>query len=152
MDPVRDLDGAAAVLIEQLRSPVEHETAHQWFYGVVGNDQAREPVADEAAADFVARYALGLKRGSRCTKDRLDRTIYRYSRACYYEVVYIQGGNLLDRARRRMGNEVFWPAVRRYIADNRFGLVRTRTLLDALDDATPLDLAPMFARRFPSLY
>ena len=40
--------------------PRRHETAHQWFYGIVGNDQAREPFADEAATDFVARYVLGL--------------------------------------------------------------------------------------------
>ena len=43
---------------------VAHEIAHQWFYGLVGNDQAREPFADEAAADFVARKVTGLRRGS----------------------------------------------------------------------------------------
>ena len=47
-----------------LRYLVAHETAHQWFYGIVGNDQARQPFADEAAADFVARYVLGLRRAS----------------------------------------------------------------------------------------
>ena len=30
---------------------VTHEVAHQWFYGLVGNDQAREPFADEAMTD-----------------------------------------------------------------------------------------------------
>ena len=44
-----------------LRYLAAHETAHQWFYGIVGNDQAREPFTDEAAADFVARYILGLQ-------------------------------------------------------------------------------------------
>jgi hypothetical protein len=131
---------------------VTHEIAHQWFYGLVGNDQAREPFADEAAADFAARNVLGLRRASRCAPDALDRTIYRYSGACYYEVVYIQGGNLLDRARQRMGGVAFWPALRRYVADHRFGLVPTRTLLDALDAATPLDLRSWWRSRFPSLY
>jgi hypothetical protein len=135
-----------------LRYLIAHETAHQWFYGIVGNDQAREPFTDEAAADFVARYVLDLKRGSRCSKGLLDRSIYEYSRACYFEVVYIQGGNLLDRVRVRMGSTRFWAAVRRYIADNRFELVATKTLLEALDDATPLDLSTMFAPRFPRLY
>ena len=45
-----------------LRYLVTHEIAHQWFYGIVGNDQAREPFADEAATDFVARHVLGLRR------------------------------------------------------------------------------------------
>ena len=78
---------------------VTHEIAHQWFYGIVGNDQAREPFADEAPTDFVARDILGMRRSSRCSTTNLDRTIYRYSSPCYYEVVYIQGGNLLAAAR-----------------------------------------------------
>ena len=44
-----------------LRYLVAHETAHQWFYGIVGNDQARQPFADEALADFMARNTLGLR-------------------------------------------------------------------------------------------
>ena len=35
---------------------------------------------------------------------RLDRSIYHYTARCYYEKVYIQGGNLLDAARERMGS------------------------------------------------
>ncbi|HEY6013753.1 MAG TPA: hypothetical protein VIU37_07090, partial [Candidatus Limnocylindrales bacterium] len=62
-----------------LRYQVAHETAHQWFYGIVGNDQAREPFADEAAADVVARDVMGLRRASRCPTARLDRSIYDYS-------------------------------------------------------------------------
>ena len=137
-----------------LRYLVTHETAHQWFYGLVGNDQARAPFADEAAADFTARYVLGLKRGSRCSTARLDHSIYAYSSACYYEVVYIQGGNLLDTARRRMGSTSFWRAMRAYVAAHRYGLVAgDRTILQALDDATSLNLgASLFAPRFPSYY
>jgi hypothetical protein len=135
-----------------LRYLVTHEIAHQWFYGLVGNDQAREPFADEAAADFVARHVLGLQRGSRCARDRLDKSIYRYSSSCYYEVVYIQGGNLLDRAREKMGGTAFWRALRGYLADYRWGIARTRSLLDALDDGTPLNLASWWRDRFPSLY
>ena len=32
-----------------------HEVAHQWFYSLVGNDQARDPVLDEG----LATYAMG---------------------------------------------------------------------------------------------
>jgi aminopeptidase N len=131
---------------------VAHETAHQWFYGIVGNDQARNPYADEAAADMVARNVLGLRRASRCASARLDLTIYRYSSACYYEVVYIQGGNFLDDVRRSMGTSAYWTAMRRYVADNRFGLSSTRRLLEALDAATKLDLRTRYHARFPSLY
>jgi hypothetical protein len=132
---------------------VTHETAHQWFYGLVGNDQARNPFADEAAADFVARYVTGLKRASRCTAGRLDLDIYHYTASCYYERIYIQGGNLLDTARARMGSDRFWSALRHYLASHRYGLSSTKTLLRALDVRTSLDLgATLFAPRFPSIY
>ena len=51
-----------------------------------------------------------------------------------------------------MGSAAFWAALRTYVADHRWELVHTRTLLDALDDATPLDLASWWRSRFPSLY
>ena len=141
------------VAASNLRYLAAHETAHQWFYGIVGNDQAKQPFADEAAADFVARSILGLKRGSRCATATLDRTIYQYSAACYYEKIYIQGGNLLDAARRKMGSAAFWAALRGYIAANRNTISKTETLLDALDAATPIDLGKtLFAPRFPRIY
>lgn len=142
----------AGVAPSNLRYLLMHEVAHQWFYGIVGNDQAREPFADEAITDMVARYLTDTRRGSRCTRGTLDGSIYDYSGSCYYERVYIQGGNLLDRARQRLGTKTFFATLRRYLADNRWSLVHTRTLLDALDDATPVDLGARWKPRFPALY
>lgn len=51
-----------------------------------------------------------------------------------------------------MGSAAYWAALHAYIDAHRFGLGRSRALLDALDAATPLDLRPLFATRFPSLY
>jgi hypothetical protein len=132
---------------------VAHETGHQWFYGIIGNDQARQPFDDEAAADFVARYVLGLRRASRCSTARLDLTIYQYSSACYYEDIYIQGGNLLDDTRRHMGSSAFWAGLRDYLATYRFKIATTQALLKKLDDHTALDLATWrFRSRFPGYY
>ena len=131
---------------------VAHETGHQWFYGIVGNDQARYPYADEAATDFVARYVLGLRRGSRCATARLDLTIYQYTSTCYYEVVYIQGGNFLDDTRKAMGPTAFWAGIRDYLATNRFKLTTTKGLLDTLDAHTPMDLVRRYESRFPGIY
>ena len=96
---------------------------------------------------------LGLRRASRCSTARLDLTIYRYSSACYYEDIYIQGGNFLDDTRKADGLDArSGPAIRDYLAANRFKLAATKTLLDTLDAHTSLNLVPRYQPRFPRLY
>jgi hypothetical protein len=74
-----------------LRYLAAHETAHQWFYGSSATTR-REPFADEAPTDFMARYVLGLRRCQPMRQATLDRTIYSYGATCYYEKIYIQWG------------------------------------------------------------
>lgn len=131
---------------------VYHTTAQQWFYGFVGSDQRAEPFAEEAPADLLARTALGTLRASRCPRDTLDGSIGAYSRGCYYEVVFVQGGLLLDELRRRIGTDRFWAAMRGYLEDHRLGFGGTRQLLDALREATDANLLPILRSRFPDLY
>jgi hypothetical protein len=131
---------------------VHHETGHQWFYGIVGSDQAYEPFTDEALTDFLARYVLSQKRASRCSTARLDLSIYRYSTSCYYEIVYIQGGNFIDDLRRTMGSTAFWNGIRAYIDQSRWGIAPTKRLLETLDNHTSKDLVPRYEPRFPRLY
>jgi hypothetical protein len=131
---------------------VYHEVAHQWFYGMVGNDQQREPFADEAGADFLARTVLGTLRGSRCAKDELDRRITGYSSSCYYETIYIQGGNKLNSLRTTIGSRAFWNAIEAYLEGHKFGLSSTKTLLEAIRAATSVNLVPTLHARFPTLY
>jgi hypothetical protein len=140
--------------IDSSRLPylVTHETAHQWFYAEVGNDQAREPFADEAMADLLTRTALSSFRSSTCSSNRLDLTIYQYSSSCYYELVYVKGANVLDGVRRRMGSVAFWSAVRAYVDRYEGAISGTGQLLRFLDDRTSVDLAPYYRTYFPSLY
>ncbi len=136
----------------QLRWLVYHETAHQWFYGIVGSDQALQPFADEAAADHLARTVSGLWRSSTCATQRLDLSIYRYSSACYFEVIYVQGSLLLDSVRKAMGADAYWAAVRAYIAAHRFSIGSTASLLHTLQAHAGVDLGPILAPRLPSLF
>ena len=126
--------------------------AHQWFYGLVGNDQQAEPFADEAPADLLARTVLGTLRASRCGRDTLDDAITAYSRSCYREVAFVQGGRLLDDVRKKMGAALFWATLRTYLEANRNGIAGTKALLEALREASPVDLLPLLRPRFPRLY
>jgi len=129
-----------------------HETGHQWFYGVVGNDQSTDMFADEAMTDFISRRLVNRIRSSYCAADRFDKTLYQYSGACYFEVIYIQGSRFIDQIRQRMGDGPFWNAVRQYYADNRFGISSNETLLEALRAEAGDWVLPRYRTRFPTIY
>jgi aminopeptidase N len=152
------MEGPGTIWIPRLVSPgnlpyvVAHETAHQWMPGLVGNDQWGDPFADEAMADMIARYVVNQHRASRCAVSRLDLPITGYSHACYYEIIYIQGGNWLLEVHDVMGDSVYWAALRGYLNAHRFGLSDSPAMIDALDAATPLDIAALARPLFPSRY
>lgn len=133
------------------RHIVTHEMAHQWFYGVVGNNQAEQPFTDEAMAEFLTRDFIG-HRASRCALATLDRTVYEYTDSCYYEVIYVQGDNYLDAYRLRVGDSAFWAGVQNYYQTYRFSITGIRQLWDILDAAAPPELAGGHEERFPRTF
>jgi len=131
---------------------VSHETAHQWWYAIVGNDQSTDAFADEALADYFARRAHLSIRASRCPRDRLDRDIRGYSSACYFEVIYIQGARFLEGLRRDFGGRAFRRAIRAYTAGNQGGIGSNVRLLEAFRAEMGDGVLKRFHARFPSLY
>jgi hypothetical protein len=125
-----------------------HEVAHEWFYAVVGNDQAREPFADEALVDFMSRNLLDRFVPSQCPTGFLDQSIYDLGE-CYPWVVYVQGNLWLRDYRDHVGSATFWRGVADYYDEYRFGIGGTLRLLDALDAAAGKS---QFHDRFPRLY
>ena len=131
---------------------VSHETAHQWWYSTVGNDQSTDAFADEALADYFSRKAHLSIRASRCRMDRLDREIRSYSDTCYFEVIYIQGSRFLDKLRKDFGGGKYKAAVRAYTRDHRFGLGSNTRLLEAFRAEMGKGVLRRYHSRFPSLY
>jgi aminopeptidase N len=99
------------------RYVVGHEVAHQWWYAVVGNDQAREPWLDEALAEASTRLWLRAEEGD----DRTWRITNLSASASpeprvlglgigdfstntdYTETVYVGGAEVLIDLRERVG-------------------------------------------------
>ncbi len=130
---------------------LSHEIAHQWFYGVVGNDQTTNPFLDEAMAELMARSWFGF-RASHCATRRLDLNMYAYTPRCYYEQIYVQGSAFLNKLRKDMGSSRFWGVVRTFWHDHRYQIVTTKQLLDAFRAAAGDWVVPRYHSRFPSLY
>ena len=130
---------------------LSHEVAHQWFYGVVGNDQTTNPFLDEAMAEMLARSWFGF-RGSYCATRRLDLSMYAYTPHCYYEQIYVQGSAFLNKLRLDMGSAKFWGVVRTFWHDHRYQIVTTKQLLEAFRAKAGDWVLPRYRSRFPSLY
>ena len=101
---------------------LSHELAHQWFGGLVSSDHVRTPFAVEGPSELISRRFLGRFRPSACPDRPLDRPAASY-RACFYEAVYVDGGNLLEQIRRRMGDQRFWAALRTLVREHRGGVI-----------------------------
>lgn len=50
-----------------------HETAHQWFYAVVGSDQYDEPWQDEALCEYMVFHYIGKRHGENARQDAIFR-------------------------------------------------------------------------------
>jgi hypothetical protein len=126
-----------------------HEVAHQWFYSLVGNNQAREPWLDESLASWAGAEAgndmqvfqsipvpqvAGGQLGA-------PMTFWEKNGSAYFAGVYAQGVQALNT----LGSpEKISCALRRYVAANAYGIATTQDALDAFSSVFPraeLDLA-----------
>ncbi|MBN2083697.1 MAG: hypothetical protein JW748_00635 [Anaerolineales bacterium] len=110
---------------DYLTAITAHETAHQWWYGRVGNDQAIDPWLDESFAVyseliFYERAYPSLVDWWWWTRvDRypshqcVDHPIYQFTRfRDYVDTVYLRGATMLHALRQQMGNQAFAESLR----------------------------------------
>jgi aminopeptidase N len=117
-----------------------HEVAHEWFYGLVGDNQGRDPWLDES----FATYAEALVRGTAGTylrtpiasggRNRVGApmTYWEPRSGIYYRSVYVQGAAALLRARAAVGAAAFDRAIRCYVARSAHTVATPANLATAL--------------------
>jgi Peptidase family M1 domain len=105
-----------------------HETAHQWWFGLVGNDQAMDPWLDEALATYSERlfYEQNYPEVNAWQSFRVDAynptgwvdtDIYHgVDFRTYANAVYLRGAQFLQALRTRVGDEVFFAFLKDYAA------------------------------------
>jgi aminopeptidase N len=123
------------------REVLVHEVAHMWFYGMVGDDQFRDPWLDEAFAtyaesvDFPARPGY-VERALQLPGD-VGASIDQFADdGEYFDTVYGKGGAALLAARDAAGAEAFDQAMRCYVDANAW------TIATPSDVATALSQLP----------
>ncbi|HEV2889256.1 MAG TPA: M1 family aminopeptidase [Frankiaceae bacterium] len=101
-----------------------HEVAHEWFYGLVGNNQGRDPWLDEAFATYAealvrgtgSRYLSSSIPASGVNRVGAPMTYWEPRTSAYYRSVYVQGAAMLLRARRAAGAARWDRTMRCYVA------------------------------------
>ncbi len=135
---------AANLREDEVAAVVAHETAHQWWYSMVGSNQFENPWLDESLAEYSA--ALFLENHPECgityadfikqsengyrayfsvksqlsgEKDTgMNRSLTSYSGEYEYRnLAYDKGVIMLDRVRMLTGEKAFLSAMRRYFED-----------------------------------
>lgn len=116
-----------------------HETAHQWFFSQVGNDQALEPWLDEAWCTFselvyLERYHAELvdwwwyfRVDLYEPVGLIDLPVFDYTGFVpYRNAVYLRGAKFLVELRDLVGEEQFFNLTRSYLQANT-GKIATQT-------------------------
>lgn len=129
-----------------------HEIAHQWFFGLVGNNQALEPWLDESLALYSERifyeetppYPVNWWWQWRVTwfepSGWVDRTIYDGADfRGYTDAVYLRGALFLEDLRERIGEQAFNAFLQDYIAQYSYKIATTDDFFKILDRHTDKD-------------
>ncbi len=109
-----------------------HEIAHQWWFGLVGNDQAMEPWLDEAMAVYSEsifyKYIYpnsydwwwNFRVNYFGPSGYVDTTVYESPTfRAYVNAVYLNGANFMEALNYRMGDDAFYRFLQDYTS--RYG-------------------------------
>ncbi len=142
-----------------------HETAHQWFFGIVGNDQGQEPWLDESLCTYSERlyyekfspegldwwwkYRINFYKPT----GFIDGSIFSYNYApnayeTYRNAVYLNGAMFLEDLRKLIGDEAFLSFLKDYVAQNQGKIVNSETFFTILKNHTQKDISPLINRYF----
>lgn len=140
---------------------VAHESAHQWWYALVGNDVLEHPWQDEALTTFTSLLYLE-KFQSRVYSETVeyftqisddlgqDASIGRSANSfitepeLYSPIVYSRGAIFFVELRRKIGDDDFFEALRNYFEQNLYQHASPNDLLMEFSKACECELDEFF--------
>ncbi len=133
-----------------------HEIAHQWWYGMVGNDQLREPWLDEGLANWSAYQFLhevegqSLPASSSSKGMNLAKELSQMnSRQDYYLTAYRGGEAFWFGLEKQLGHEAVIKVLRHYLADYRFKIATTHDLIGIIETEAHQNMDDYIYQWFP---
>ena len=145
---------------EFLEYVVVHETAHQWWYGLIGNNQIDEAWLDEALTEYSTilyyQHLYGRKTGQKVYKEAILNPYKLYEATNtpgpmlrplseftnwkdYSATVYYKGAIMLKELEGRIGKGKLQEALRYYFKENLYKNATTTDFIEALNRVTGVD-------------
>ncbi|MET7608619.1 M1 family aminopeptidase [Streptomyces avermitilis] len=132
-----------------------HEIGHQWWYGIVGDDEYNSPWLDEAFTDYATDLALS-KTGTSCwnsvswasTAEKITNSMAYWDThsSRYSTVVYGYGKCALHDLRRVLGDTAMAKLLKDYATSHWYGVSTTAEFKAAAQAATTTDLTSFWTQ------
>ena len=132
-----------------------HEIGHQWWYGIVGDDEYNNPWLDESFTDYATDLALG-KTGTNCwnsvswasSAEKITNSMAYWDThsSRYSTVVYGYGKCALHDLRRLIGDTAMAKLLKDYATSHWYGVSATSEFKAAAQAATTTDLTSFWTQ------
>lgn len=141
------------VLSQASSTPVIHELGHQWFYGIVGDDEYNSPWLDEGFTDYATDLQRGIT-GTNCwnnvsfqSGENLTNSMAWWDAhsSRYGTVVYTYGKCALHDLRRALGTSTMTTMMANYAATHWYGVSTVADFKAAAQVATTVDLTSFWS-------
>lgn len=147
---------------------IVHETAHQWFYAMVGNNEVSEAYLDEGLTEYATIMFYELNPSYNVNaKDVVNSMLSSYlifvdvysdvfgqefntsmkrelkdfkSEPEYTYLVYVKGVLLLDNLRNIVGDSAFCLGLKTYFETNKYKTANTDAFINAMSNSAKKDL------------
>ncbi len=148
---------------------IVHETAHQWWYGVVGNNEIENSWLDEGLTEystslfFEKNASYGVSYDKRIADALSSYTLYYDTfknsgantsmnrRLCDYSssfeytfMTYVKGELMFEAIRKAIGDEKFFGGLRRYYDEYKYKIATADALIGCMERSAKTPLKSFF--------
>ena len=150
--------------VQTIEFTVAHETGHQWFYNLVGNNQLDDPWLDESLTQFATWQYFGDRYGPAAAETfkqqaligdwdsiqeaaiPIGKPVSAYSGNDYVGIIYGRGALFFIALDQQLGQKTYDQFLRDYVAKYSWGIATPQGLKQVAEKECGCDLTSLFDR------